>query len=79
LKLSVHLIIPKSHDSIAVLFKKSRPQTVFALLFLLGVLTAVEFDNKMPRDAAEIGEVGTNPVLSTEFEPNETFGSEAPP
>jgi len=27
------------------------------------MLTAVEFDNQVLRDAAEIGRVGTNPVL----------------
>jgi hypothetical protein len=33
------------------------------------MLTAVEFDNQMLRDAAEIGKVGTNPVLAANLNP----------
>ena len=50
-----------------------------ALLLLLGMLTAVEFDNQALREAAEIGEVRTNPMLSAEFEFAEALGSEVFP
>jgi hypothetical protein len=43
------------------------------------VLTTIEFDNQMPRDAAEICEVGTDPMLATEFEPRETLAPELCP
>jgi hypothetical protein len=43
------------------------------------MLTAVEFDNQALLDAAEIGEVQTDPVLSAEFESPEALGSEMLP
>ena len=43
------------------------------------MLTAVEFDNQALRDAAEIGEVRTDPVLSAEFESPEALGPEVLP
>ena len=43
------------------------------------MLTAVEFDNQVLRDAAEIGKVGTNPVLSAQFESATALGSEVRP
>jgi len=39
------------------------------------MLTAVEFDNQVPRDAAAIGKVWTNPVLPAEFESATALGS----
>jgi hypothetical protein len=43
------------------------------------MLTAVEFDNQVPRVAAEIGKVATNPVLPGEFESAQALGSELRP
>ena len=43
------------------------------------MLTAFELDNQVLRDAAEIGKVGTNPVLSPEFESATALGSEVRP
>ena len=43
------------------------------------MLTAVEFNNQVLRDAAEIGKVGTNPVLPSEFESATALGSEVRP
>jgi hypothetical protein len=43
------------------------------------MLTTVAFDNQVPRDAAEVGKVGTNPVLPTEFESAQALGSELRP
>jgi len=57
----------------------SRSQLILALFPRLGMLTAVEFDNQMPRDAAEVGKVGANPVLPAEFESAQALGSEVRP
>jgi len=43
------------------------------------MLTAVEVDNQVPRDAASVGKVGTNPVLPAEFESAQALGSELRP
>jgi hypothetical protein len=43
------------------------------------MLAAVEFDNQVPRDAADIGAVRTDPVRSAEFESPEALGSEVLP
>ena len=43
------------------------------------MLTAVEFNNQVLRDAAEIGKVGTNPVLPAEFKPATALGSQVCP
>jgi len=43
------------------------------------MLTSVEFDNQVLRDAAEVGKVGTNPLLSAEFESAQALGSELRP
>jgi len=77
--LGVHLIIPKTHQAITLLVEKSRSRGILALLPGLCMLTAVEFDNQASRDAAEIGEVGTNAVLAAEFESRKALGSEVLP
>ncbi len=74
-QLGVYLLIPKPQHSIALLVEISRSQPILALLLRFGVLTAVEFDNQVPRDAAEIGTVGTNRVLPAEFESPQALGS----
>jgi len=51
-----------------------RSQLILALFLRRGMLTAVEFDNQMPLDAAEIRKVGTNPVLPAEFESAQVLG-----
>ncbi len=56
-----------------------RSQLIPALLPRLGMLTSVEFDNQVLRDAAEIDKVRTNPVLAAEFEPATALGSEVRP
>ena len=43
------------------------------------MLTAVEFDNQAPRDAAEIGEVRTDTVLPAEFESLKALGPQMQP
>jgi len=43
------------------------------------MLTAVEFNNPVLRNAAEIGKVGTNPVLAAEFESATALGPEVRP
>jgi hypothetical protein len=43
------------------------------------MLTAVEFNNQVLRDAAEIGKVGTYPVLPAESESTTALGSEMHP
>ena len=43
------------------------------------MLTAVEFDYQVLRDAAEIGKVGTNPLQSAQFESAIALGSEVRP
>ena len=43
------------------------------------MLIAVEFDNPVARDAAEICEVWTNVVLPAEFESRKALGSEVRP
>jgi hypothetical protein len=40
------------------------------------MLTALEFDNEVSRETAEIGEVEIDAVLATEFESGKTLGSE---
>jgi hypothetical protein len=43
------------------------------------MLTAGEFNNQVRRDTAEIGKVGTNPMLPAEFESTSALGSEVCP
>ena len=43
------------------------------------MLTALEFDNPVARDAAEICDVWTNVVLRAEFESRKALGSEVLP
>jgi hypothetical protein len=66
-QLAVYPLIPKPQNSITVLVEISRSQPILALFLRVGMLTAVEFNNQVLRDAAEIGKVGTNPVLPTEL------------
>jgi hypothetical protein len=75
----VYLLIPEPHHSVTVCAQISRSQTILTLLLPLSMLTAVEFDNQSLRDAAEIGEVQTDAVLSAEFESAEALGSEVLP
>ncbi|HXR36280.1 MAG TPA: hypothetical protein VN754_10050 [Candidatus Binataceae bacterium] len=79
LQLGVHLLIPKPQHSITLLVEISRSQPILAFLLPRGMLTAVEFDNQVLRDAAEIGKVGTSPMLAAEFEPATALGSEVRP
>ncbi len=60
-----------------LLGETSRSQGIRA--FRLGMLIAVEFDNPVARDAAEICEVWTNVVLPAEFESRKALGSEVRP
>jgi hypothetical protein len=43
------------------------------------MLAAVEFDNQVLADAAEIGEVRTDPVLSAKFKSSQALGLEVLP
>ncbi len=43
------------------------------------MLTAVEFDNQVLLDAAEVSEASTKLVLRAEFKPGEALGSEVFP
>jgi hypothetical protein len=43
------------------------------------MLTAIEFDIQAPLNAAKIGKITTNPVLSAEFEACKALGSEVAP
>jgi hypothetical protein len=52
---------------ITLLAQIGRSQGILAVLLPLGMLAAVEFDNQVPRDAAQIGEVRTDPALPAEF------------
>jgi len=79
LQLGFYLLIPKPQHSITLLVEISRSQPILALLLRLSMLTAVEFDNQVLPDAAEIGKVGTNPVLPSEFESAAALGSEVRP
>jgi hypothetical protein len=79
MRLGLNLLIPKPQHSITLLVEISRSQPILALLLRLGMLTAVEFDNQVLSDAAEIGKVGTNPVLPSEFESATALGSEVRP
>ena len=78
-QLGVYLLIPKPQHSITLLVEISLSQPILALLLRLGVLTAVEFNNQVLRDAAEIGKVGTNPVVPAEFDSVTALGSEVRP
>jgi hypothetical protein len=77
--LAVYLLIPQPHHLITLLAQISRSQGILALLLPLGMPAAVEFDNQVPRDATEIGEVRTDPVRSAEFESSEALGPEVLP
>jgi hypothetical protein len=54
-QLAVYLLIPKPQPSITLLVEISRSQPILALLLWLGMLTAVEFNSQVLRDAAEVG------------------------
>ena len=71
------MLVPEADYAITLLGKISCSRGV--LLLLLGMLTAVELNNQAPFDAAEIGEVRTDAVLSAEFETAEAPGSEVLP
>jgi hypothetical protein len=77
-QLGVYLLIPKPQHAITLLVEISCSQPILALLPRRGMLTAVEFDNQVLRDAAEIGKLGTNLVLSAGFESAAALGSEVP-
>src|SRR5271166_6191381 len=64
---AVYLRIPKPQHLISLLVQISGSQGILTLLLPLPMVTTVEFDNQALREAAEIGEVRTNPVLSAEF------------
>ncbi|HXR36618.1 MAG TPA: hypothetical protein VN754_11740 [Candidatus Binataceae bacterium] len=53
-QLGVYLLIPKPQHSITLLVEKSCSQPILALFPWPGMLAAVEFDNQVLRDAAEI-------------------------
>ena len=61
-----HLIVPESKHSIAARIQERRPKCIFARL--IGVLAAIEFDNQAPFDRTEVGEVGTDRMLTPEFD-----------
>ena len=54
-QLAVYLLIPKPQHFITLLVEISRSQPILALLLWLGMLTAVEFNSQVLRDAAEVG------------------------
>jgi len=54
--------------STRLLVEISRSPPIPALLLRRGMLAVVEFANQVLRGAAELGKVGTNPVLSAELE-----------
>jgi hypothetical protein len=47
------LPVPKSHYPVTLLVKIGGPRSVLLLLSLLGMLTAIEFDNQAPLNAAK--------------------------
>ncbi len=51
----------------------SRYHGMSLLFLLLGMLTAVEFDNQVLLDAAEVSEVSTNPVLPANLIPRSAW------
>ena len=54
-----YLLFPEPQDSITLLVEISRSHGISLPFLLLGMLTAVEFDNQVLLDAAEVSEVGT--------------------
>jgi hypothetical protein len=54
-------------------------QSILPTLLRLGILTALEFVNQVLRNAAEIGEVRTDPMLPAELESAGALGSEVRP
>ena len=69
-------VIPEPNYSVTLFAKVNCSCRVSPFFFPLGVVTAVNFDDQPPLDAAQIGEVRTNPVLPTEFKPAETLSPE---
>src|SRR5713101_3434361 len=76
LHLGGYLLITEPQNSITLLVEISRSHRISLPFLLLGMLTAVEFDNQVLLDAAEVSEVSTNPVLPAKFESPEGLGSE---
>jgi hypothetical protein len=60
-----YLIVPEAENSIASRLQERRAN--FILLRKFGVLAAIEFDDEASFDRAEVGEVGSNRVLTPEF------------
>jgi hypothetical protein len=75
-QLVVYLLIPKPQHSITLLVEISLSQPILALLLRLGMLTAVEFNNQVLRDAAENLRSRDQSGGAGEFESATALGSE---
>jgi hypothetical protein len=67
--ISKYVTIPKPYYMEAHASQKG--STAFVPRFLVGVLSAIEFDYKSSAQAAEIGDVGTDGMLPAELEPKQ--------
>jgi hypothetical protein len=75
-QLAVYLLIPTPQHSITLLAEISLSQPILALLLGLGMLTAVEFNNQVLRDAAENLRSRDQSGGAGEFESATALGSE---
>jgi len=72
-----HLVIPKSQDTVAVRFEKRATNLIFG--GLVGMLAAIDFDDQLSLNRAEIDEVRTDGMLAAEFHVAHAFGSQMTP
>ena len=63
-----NLVVPEADHSPALAFE---PDSAFEVLWIVRVLPAIELDDYLSFDAGEIGDVPSDRMLATEFEPVE--------
>src|SRR5581483_6567333 len=71
-----HLIIPEPHHAKPLIFEPTGPHAVG---LIVGMLAAIDFDNKMFLEAHEIDDIFSNHRLSFELRPFETMRTQKIP
>jgi hypothetical protein len=71
------MMIPKSQDAVTVRFEKRAANLIFG--GLVGVVAAVDLDDQLSLNRAEIDEVGTDGMLAAELHVAHAFGSQMTP
>ena len=72
-----HVVIPEAQDAVALVLQKQAALLVVGLL--VGVLSAVQFDNQPDCRGGKIGDVTANDVLAAEFDAVQLSAAQAPP